>query len=199
MSSGTHLRGRRGRRVEHFAIGVLLVGKHSAIHWPIECHSCSTRRQKIHSERVLTALSRLNLTRTHQFRLRRSIRIPTTNGRTIFPPNSSAKAFDASNAIKLSRWRRRTHYQSINHLLENSVGMRIVTGQGRHQLHTWVNDWDDQKSDKSWEGAFGIGYRAFDPQLEREVALKVPRPGTFDGSDAVERFMREAKAAAQPT
>jgi WD40 repeat protein/tRNA A-37 threonylcarbamoyl transferase component Bud32 len=46
-------------------------------------------------------------------------------------------------------------------------------------------------------GAFGIVYRAFDPQLEREVALKVPRPGTLDSAEAVERFMREAKAAAQ--
>ncbi len=46
-------------------------------------------------------------------------------------------------------------------------------------------------------GAFGVVYRAFDPQLEREVALKVPRPGTLDDAEAVERFLREAKAAAQ--
>ena len=46
-------------------------------------------------------------------------------------------------------------------------------------------------------GAFGVVFRAFDPQLEREVALKVPRPGTLDDAEAVERFLREAKAAAQ--
>ena len=46
-------------------------------------------------------------------------------------------------------------------------------------------------------GAFGVVFRAFDPQLELEVALKVPRPGTLDDAEAVERFLREAKAAAK--
>src|SRR6266849_3149766 len=46
-------------------------------------------------------------------------------------------------------------------------------------------------------GAFGTVYRAYDPQLEREVALKVPRPGTMDDPKMVERFLREAKAAAR--
>jgi len=46
-------------------------------------------------------------------------------------------------------------------------------------------------------GAFGTVHRAFDPQLEREVAPKVPRAGTLDSPKAVEPFLREAKAAAQ--
>jgi WD40 repeat protein/tRNA A-37 threonylcarbamoyl transferase component Bud32 len=46
-------------------------------------------------------------------------------------------------------------------------------------------------------GAFGTVYRAFDPQLEREVALKVPQPGVLDNPKRVERFLREAKSAAQ--
>lgn len=45
-------------------------------------------------------------------------------------------------------------------------------------------------------GAFGVVYRAFDPQLEREVALKVPRTGVLEKPIAAQRFMREAKAAA---
>jgi len=45
-------------------------------------------------------------------------------------------------------------------------------------------------------GAFGTVYRAHDPQLNREVALKVPQAGTLDGPEAVERFLREARAAA---
>jgi len=46
-------------------------------------------------------------------------------------------------------------------------------------------------------GAFGTVYQSYDPQLDREVALKVPNPGTLDNVQRVERFLREAKAAAQ--
>jgi WD40 repeat protein/predicted Ser/Thr protein kinase len=46
-------------------------------------------------------------------------------------------------------------------------------------------------------GAFGTVYRAYDPQLDREVALKVPQAGVLDNPRRVERFLREAKAAAQ--
>ncbi|HVS36669.1 MAG TPA: bifunctional serine/threonine-protein kinase/formylglycine-generating enzyme family protein [Gemmataceae bacterium] len=46
-------------------------------------------------------------------------------------------------------------------------------------------------------GAFGCVYRAFDPRLERDVALKVLRPGRTSSREAVERFLREAKAAAK--
>jgi WD40 repeat protein len=45
-------------------------------------------------------------------------------------------------------------------------------------------------------GAFGAVYRAFDPHLQREVALKVPHPGTLNDPRVRERFLREAKAAA---
>ena len=45
-------------------------------------------------------------------------------------------------------------------------------------------------------GAFGTVYRAYDPNLNREVALKIPNPGAMDSPQRVERFLREAKAAA---
>src|SRR4051812_5715551 len=46
-------------------------------------------------------------------------------------------------------------------------------------------------------GAFGAVYRAYDPQLDREVALKVPHATALDNPKRVERFLREARAAAQ--
>ncbi len=45
-------------------------------------------------------------------------------------------------------------------------------------------------------GAFGTVYRAFDPLLDREVALKVPRFAA-DGPAVQARFVREAKSAAR--
>jgi predicted Zn finger-like uncharacterized protein len=46
-------------------------------------------------------------------------------------------------------------------------------------------------------GAFGTVYRATDPVLGREVALKVPQAGLLESPSAAERFLREARAAAQ--
>jgi hypothetical protein len=46
-------------------------------------------------------------------------------------------------------------------------------------------------------GGFGDVYRAHDPRLDRDVALKVPRPGMLNTPDRVERFLREARAAAR--
>src|SRR5262249_37219397 len=46
------------------------------------------------------------------------------------------------------------------------------------------------------EGAFGIVHRAHDPQLDREVALKVAKAGALGTARHVERFLREARAAA---
>lgn len=46
------------------------------------------------------------------------------------------------------------------------------------------------------EGAFGRVYKACDPQLEREVAIKVPRVEAYGGQFDLQRFLREAKSAA---
>ena len=46
-------------------------------------------------------------------------------------------------------------------------------------------------------GEFGSVFRAYDPSLNRDVALKLPRNGLFRSSSEAERFIREARAAAQ--
>lgn len=45
-------------------------------------------------------------------------------------------------------------------------------------------------------GGYGIVFLAFDPQLGREVALKIPRAGVVLTPELRERFLREARAAA---
>src|SRR5512139_3059052 len=57
---------------------------------------------------------------------------------------------------------------------------------GRYTLHTELG-----------KGGFATVYRATDTALEREVALKILKPGWTDDAKAVERFMREAKQASR--
>jgi serine/threonine protein kinase len=46
-------------------------------------------------------------------------------------------------------------------------------------------------------GSFGYVFRARDPRLDRIVALKVQRAGSFASQEDIERFLREARSAAQ--
>jgi serine/threonine protein kinase len=46
-------------------------------------------------------------------------------------------------------------------------------------------------------GAFGAVWRARDTELDRTVALKIPHAGLISSTEGVERFYREARAAAQ--
>jgi serine/threonine protein kinase len=46
-------------------------------------------------------------------------------------------------------------------------------------------------------GSFGYVFKAWDPRLERVVALKVQRAGNFASAEEVERFLREARSVAQ--
>ena len=47
------------------------------------------------------------------------------------------------------------------------------------------------------EGQHATVYRAYDPILERDVALKVPRQGVKKTAKGLERFLGEAKALAR--
>ncbi len=46
-------------------------------------------------------------------------------------------------------------------------------------------------------GSFGTVYKAYDAELDREVAIKVPRVGIFLSKVGEERFLREARSAAR--
>jgi serine/threonine-protein kinase len=46
-------------------------------------------------------------------------------------------------------------------------------------------------------GAFGTVYKARDPQLDRTVAVKVPRARNLPGGQDLARFLREARSSAQ--
>src|SRR5262245_3293062 len=47
------------------------------------------------------------------------------------------------------------------------------------------------------QGAFGTVYKARDPELDRTVAVKLPRAGNLAGPQELDRFLREARSAAQ--
>lgn len=46
-------------------------------------------------------------------------------------------------------------------------------------------------------GAFGTVFKAHDPELDRVVAIKVPRAGNLPGGEDLDRFLREARSVAQ--
>jgi serine/threonine-protein kinase len=46
-------------------------------------------------------------------------------------------------------------------------------------------------------GAFGTVYKARDPELNRVIAIKVPRSGNLAGGAERDRFLREARSMAQ--
>jgi serine/threonine protein kinase len=72
----------------------------------------------------------------------------------------------------------------------------------KHEVSTWaaslkgatlgrfvIDDW-------LGHGGFGVVFRAFDPELKRYVAIKIPRPDVLARNDARSRFLEEARVVA---
>ena len=82
-----------------------------------------------------------------------------------------------------------------------------VCGSSFRLETTATTDWsgrDERRSlgkyqllDAVGAGAFGTVYKARDPDLDRVVAIKVPRAGNLAGKGELERFLREARSVAQ--
>ena len=66
------------------------------------------------------------------------------------------------------------------------VANSILLILGRYTIHVELG-----------KGGFATVYRVTDTVLEREVALKILKPGWTDDAKAVKRFMREAKQASR--
>jgi WD40 repeat protein/serine/threonine protein kinase len=63
-----------------------------------------------------------------------------------------------------------------------------------HQLPTTIGRFRIRR--ELGHGGYGIVFQAYDPQLEREIALKVPHVEALLTPELRERFLREARAAA---
>ena len=113
-----------------------------------------------------------------------SYRVPdNVVGRTV-----TCKSCNRSFIAKASQETKSSAAVETGNSLSNPTTASALTRIGRFQIR-----------ERLGSGAFGTVYRAFDGQLERDVAIKVPQAGLLTTPDLVQRFMREAKAAARLT
>ncbi|MEM9659862.1 MAG: serine/threonine-protein kinase, partial [Planctomycetota bacterium] len=74
--------------------------------------------------------------------------------------------------------------RSTNHVTD-AAAWRTPRTIGRFQIHEPIG-----------QGGYGVVLAAYDPQLRRDVAIKIPRLGSFLTPELRERFLGEAQAAA---
>jgi TOMM system kinase/cyclase fusion protein len=75
--------------------------------------------------------------------------------------------------------------ESVRSLSDGDSKNRIPKSVGRYEIRTILG-----------QGSFGAVYLGFDPQLNREVAIKIPHLGKSSG-DAEKEFIQEARQLAQ--
>ena len=109
-----------------------------------------------------------------------SLAAPPETGSTPCPQCGAAVAVDGSTSVTCD-WSAETRDPgAFSPLKVDNQPQRL----GRFELRS-----------KAGEGASGVVYRAYDPQLDREVALKVPRAGLIEDAGDVAVFLREGRAA----
>jgi serine/threonine protein kinase len=105
-------------------------------------------------------------------------------------PQGDPQALPAPPATRKSRTKakrsRKTQLATPVRHSDRSTAEMPALGSGRFEIRSRLG-----------AGAFGTVYQAYDPHLERDVALKVLHHSGMDNRVAVERFLREAKVAAQ--
>ena len=106
----------------------------------------------------------------------------------IFPALSESQSNPACMAVSRSSMSAVVGDESISKLFGSHLALGENGELGRFRVLSVLG-----------EGEHAVVYRAYDPILERDVALKVPRQGVLKTVKAVDRFLGEAKALAKLT
>jgi WD40 repeat protein len=102
------------------------------------------------------------------------------------------------------------HCRSPIELVDGAASGEIVCpscGSTFHLEPQATSDWDPRQGRRDFgrfelldivgRGAFGTVYKARDPELDRVVAIKLPRAGNLAPGAPFDRFLREARSVAQ--
>lgn len=92
---------------------------------------------------------------------------------------------DRITALKKMAWMTRSESEPENSV-QTSDPLLGRTLAGRYRIETLIA-----------EGGFGRVYRAFDPELQRHVALKVPKANRISSPNKADQLLKEAQSAAK--
>ncbi len=101
----------------------------------------------------------------------------------ILPVLSEGRSGSGWSAISRSSISAAVGHESISNSFGSHLALEVNDQLGRFRILSVLG-----------EGQHAVVYRAYDPILERDVALKVPRQGVLKTAKAVDRFLGEAKA-----